>query len=166
MFVNMTFRYQGTFDWEKIMKGGRKFFFDKIDELDFTEKKYKDKVKSIEVVWNIKQNYDLYNQLVYDVDIKADPVKRVEVERDGKKVLLWDGKLRVWIKAGTDENYTVGSIAGKTQIFGDADSWIHKVYKKVTSRDRSDGTEDLAAMIAEDFLEFLKSTCNMDTVKT
>lgn len=164
--ANMTFRYQGTVDFRRLYQEGKEFFTMRTDILEFIEKKHKEKDDEIEVAWAINQNYDIYNQLKYEIEIKLQDKRDITVVQNGVERQLQEGKLRVYIRAGYETNYGNQTPAGTSVLFepkkDGKDTWLHKLYKTVTARDRSDLVEDIAAITATEFLELVKSICNVD----
>lgn len=160
--ANLTFRYQGSVDFKRLYEECKDFFLNRTDVLKLAETKHKEKDDEIEVVWKIQQNFDLYNQIEYEVEFKLQDKKNVTIVQDGVERTVQEGKLRVYIKATYETNYEVQTPAGKFKMFEDEKSWLHKLYKTVTARDRSDMVEDLAAMTSEELLEMIKALCDVD----
>lgn len=161
MLLSTTFRFQGALDFDRLYRESKEFLMRRIKITSFIEKKFKQKDDEVEFAWVVKQNYDLYCQLVYEVEVKFTDFREVVTVQNGKEVKLLDGKLRVYVNASYETNYAVESVLGKTKLFDD-DSFIHKVYKTVTSRDRSDGVEDLASLTAVQFLAVMKEVCGTE----
>ena len=155
--TQLVFRYRGPMDFVRFFKESKAFFGER--KMDFAEKVYKNKGDEIEGAWEIYWRTDEYTKITYEIEFKLTDSKNVTVERDGKKIEMIDGRMRIIITAKADVNYGEKSIAGPQEIFpkkNGKESWLHKVYYKVTFRDRDEGTYGEAVIIAQQYIETIK----------
>jgi hypothetical protein len=177
--TKLIFRYRGPMSYNQFYKETRAFFVDK--KMDFAEAQQKFKSDELEGKFNAKINVDVYTQLTFAIEYKIIDVKFYNVEKDGKQVPMIDGKMWLQIEAGFEDNYEEVSIhhmkeeGGKAKgknsslakLFGPNkkgdDTWFHKLYEKITFRDRDEGTYGEGIIIAHQYLDLLKNICNMQS---
>ena len=149
----LNFRYRGRMNWLRIYKGMLAFFRDK--EYEVLEWTYKDKTNEFEGIIKANRYVDMYSKFEYEIVFKAFDMNPTGTPN------VFDGKLMVSIEAVDQENYKIASPAGKKVLF-EEDSWIHKMYRKITDRDREENTMGEALVTAQSFVEWLKEQCAMD----
>ncbi|MBR9700632.1 hypothetical protein GOV11_02085 [Candidatus Woesearchaeota archaeon] len=149
-----TYRFRGVFDYELLYQEGRKFFLNIVDPPDFNEKKYKDKGHHFEAKWDAKQRVDAYHRIIYKVEYKAIDMKKVQ--KNGKT--LYEGKIRFYVEPILDENYEMSGPGGKTQVFKE-NSIFHKLYKRITRREREEDLEGVAIRTGQAFIDKMKEIC-------
>jgi hypothetical protein len=164
LLTQLVFRYRGTMDFNRFFKESKAFYTDR--KFDLVEKVYKSKADEIEGSWEAVWRVDMYTKIIYELEYKVIDVKFITEERGGKRVPMVEGKIRVVIRTSAEENYGETGIAGKKEIFpkrinkktgAHGESWLHKIYNKVTFRDREEGTYGEAILIAHQYIDMLKS---------
>jgi hypothetical protein len=149
------FRYHGVIDFHTLYREMRNFWAART--LKFYEQKYKHKGDEFEGEWRIEHKVDAYNMLVYKIEFKASDMR--PLIRNGKEV--FEGKMQMHMYGDHEENFSQSSIAGKEEIFEET-SWLHKIYKKVTYRDRDEGMTTEAHVLIHQFHELVKQICNAE----
>jgi hypothetical protein len=126
------------------------------------EVNYKDKGDEYESKWKAMQKIDLYNEISYVIDFKAENMKPVTV--DGKP--MYNGKIMIYISIElSEEGYSVDTFEGKKTIFGETkgDKWLHKLYKRVTERDREEEIGGTAIILGHQLLAKIKEIIGTET---
>ncbi len=189
--TKLIFRYRGPLSYNQFYKETRAFFVDK--KMDFAESQQKFKADELEGKFNAKINVDPYTRLVFKIEYKIIDVKFFNEEKNGKQVPMIDGKMWLQIEAESEENYDevsihhmsvkidkkegkdgkitekeiIGTDKNLTKLFGanknKKQTWIHKIYDKITYRDRDEGVWGEGIIIAHQYLDLLKSICNMQS---
>ncbi len=154
--------------------------------MEFAETQQKFKADELEGKFKAKINVDVYTRLTFDIEYKVIDVKFYNEEKNGKQVPMIDGKIWLMIVAGFDDNYeevsihhmkvkedketktvTIGTDKNLAKLFGankkGKDTWFHKIYEKITFRDRDEGTYGDGIIIAHQYVDLLKSICNMQS---
>lgn len=164
-FTSLVFRYRGPMDFDRIFKESKAFFLDR--KYDVIEKVFKNKGDEIEGAWDISRRVDIYTKFMFELEYKLIESKSVVVERDGKKIPMLDGKIRIVITAKAEVNYSEKGIPGDKEIFPKTkdkkESWLHKVYYKVTYRDRDEGLYGEAIITAHAYIDMLKEICGTES---
>lgn len=156
--ITLRFKYRGIMDFHRLVREGKRFFADR--HMELTEKKYKDKGNEYEGEWVVKNKIDAYHMALYSVEFKA--FDTVPVTKDGRT--LFNGKLQMTIKGDLEEDYEEKNFAGKVTIFkGDTkDSWLHKLYNRVTFRDRDQKLEEDIFVTGTKFHTLMKEICEVE----
>lgn len=153
--ATLHFKYRGVIDFHRLYREMKSFWTER--QMKLFEPKYKHKGNEFEGEFKIEHRLDAYNMLVYKIAFKA--ADMMPVMRDGKE--LFDGKIFVNMEVDHDENYSQSSIAGKEEIFEEK-SWLHKIYKKVTYRDRDEGITSEGHIRIHQFQEVVKTICHAE----
>ena len=160
-FDTFVFHYRGLMNWKRIVVESARYFKER--NFEFHETAYKDKKSDeFEGTWKASQYVDMYHQVIIDINFHAIDMQSIMLTEDGKQVSGYNGKLWVMIKIGLNTNYDYKSPAGKKVIFAE-DSWLHKVYKKVTARDTDELILGIPYTVAQGYLALLKQLCKMET---
>gem|GEM_PF-5298254 len=159
--VTLHFRYRGTFDFKRLYKEGRGFFTSR--GFKFNEKKVKYKSDEFEGVWAVEHRYDAYHMFKYDVEWHCYDMSPTTMKTpEGKEVPAFTGKIWVRFEGDFETNYKHETPAGSIAIFDSEDSWLHKVYKRITYRDRDDVYEADLVITAHQFIDLMKQITNVD----
>jgi hypothetical protein len=157
------FRYRGNMDWDALYRGTVAFFRDR--RFEIKEPKYKMKSDEIEGKLRAEQRLDAYNSVYFEIEYKIIDMRPVTFEQDGKQVQGIFGKLRMEVTGDNESHYKRTSMAGKQEIFASTKKnkpgILHRIYERVTFREREENIEDNLAILAQRYLEWVKGMCGM-----
>lgn len=101
-------RYKGVFDWGGLYRLIRKWFDD--HKYFYLEPKYKDKVSTpfgneLEIKMRPYRKVTEFIKYNMEIDIKIWDFKEFEVEIDGEKRLVTDGRIVIWMRGWLELDY-------------------------------------------------------------
>ncbi len=100
-------KYRGTYNWKDLMRFMRKWVDG--NHYTFFEKKYKEKPGNygIEIDWSVEaeKKVDGFYKYWIKFDLKIWDQMPVEVIKDGKKVQMDDGRIRILFNSVVDSDY-------------------------------------------------------------
>lgn len=115
----VTLRWTGVFELEEVYKKSKEWFDTKL--MDFKEEKYSEKIKNngkqLEIKWKATKKVGEYFKQVIEIGILVLGMTKVEVEKDGRKLVLEKGdiefQVEVYLLKNANDKFTEGSFYKK-----------------------------------------------------
>lgn len=115
----VTIRWNGLFDLEEVYKKSKGWFDMKV--MEFKEEKYIEKIKGgskqIEIKWTATKKVSNYFKQVFEIGILIIGMTQVEVEKNGRKLILEKGEIEfqidVYLVKNADDKFGEGSFYKK-----------------------------------------------------
>jgi len=109
IFDTTTVKYVGIFSFSELYAHCKKWIMSEIDPNEFEEGNYSEKTPSsgklIDITWTFKKKFTNYFAFTGSIKFRTVNMKKVEVERDGKKIQMDQGEVYVKIKGHLVRDY-------------------------------------------------------------